>query len=45
MSDENKFNEWKTQVKANNEQPVVNSKIKNEDALYKLMAYSGMLEK
>lgn len=32
-------------MKQQNEQPEFNKSIKNEDALYKFMAYSGMLEK
>ncbi len=32
-------------MKQKNEQPEFNKNIKNEDALYKFLAYSGMLEK
>jgi hypothetical protein len=32
-------------MKKHNEQPEFNSQIKNEDALYKFLAYSGVLEK
>lgn len=39
------YNEWKNSLKTINDQAEENKKIKNEDALYKFMAFSGMLEK
>jgi hypothetical protein len=40
-----KENEQIQFLKTNNEQGEFNKSLKNEDALYKFLAYSGMLEK
>jgi hypothetical protein len=45
MVEENAKNEELQGLKHNNTQPEFNKELKNEDALYKFMAYSGMLEK
>ena len=45
MVEENAKNEELQGLKHNNTQPEFNQELKNEDALYKFMAYSGMLEK
>ena len=45
MSNENSMNEFKKVLKSTNEQAEKNRKVKNEDSLYKFMAFSGMLEK
>jgi hypothetical protein len=45
MHEEGKKNAELQVIKKQNEQPEFNSSIKNEDALYKFLAYSGSLEK
>lgn len=45
MLEENSKNEELQGLKHNNTQPEFNQELKNEDALYKFMAFSGMLEK
>lgn len=45
MKKEDKFNEWSQFQKGVNYQAERNQKVKNEDALYKFLAFSGMLEK
>ena len=45
MLEEGKANDEMQIMKRYNEQPDFNSQLKNEDALYKFLAYSGMLEK
>ena len=45
MLAEGKKNEEFQSIKHRNEQPEFNEELKNEDALYKFLAYSGMLEK
>jgi hypothetical protein len=45
MHEEGKKNAELQIMKKHNEQPEFNSSVKNEDALYKFLAYSGVLEK
>lgn len=45
MHEEGKKNAELQIMKKPNEQPEFNSSVKNEDALYKFLAYSGVLEK
>ncbi len=45
MLEEGKKNSETQIMKKHNEQPEFNAKVKNEDALYKFLAYSGVLEK
>ena len=45
MLEEGKKNADTQIMKRHNEQPEFNSQVKNEDALYKFLAYSGVLEK
>ena len=45
MKREGTENEEMQFLKSNNDQADFNKSVKNEDALYKFLAYSGMLEK